>query len=186
MFVREVGPGIEMRLFEARDAEELFAVVEANREYLRKWLPWVDVTHSPADLRRFIERVRGQYEAGQGPQTALRWNGRIVGGIGCHPIDWPNRRCSIGYWLADECQGKGIMTRACASLLGYLFDEAGLHRVTIQCGTRNRKSCAIPRRLGFRREGVMRGAEWVNDRWVDLVVWGMLAEDWRARRQARI
>ena len=60
----------------------------------------------------------------------------------------------------------------------YLFDDLALHRVTIQCGTGNQRSCAIPQRLGFTREGVMREAEWVNDRWVDLVVWGMLSPDW--------
>jgi ribosomal-protein-serine acetyltransferase len=65
-----------------------------------------------------------------------------------------------------------------------LFDEVELHRVTIQCGTGNHRSCAIPERLGFSREGVLREAEWVNDRWVDLVVWGMLASDWRSRREA--
>lgn len=185
MFVREVAPGIQIRLFDVADAEELFSVVESNRKYLRRWLPWVDVTHSPADLRRFIERVRNQFLGGQGPQAALRLDGRIVGSVGCHPIDWPNRRCSVGYWLAESCQGKGIMSRSCASLLDYLFGELKLHRVTIQCGTANRKSCAIPKRLGFRREGVIREAEWVNDRWLDLVVWGMLEGDWEARKRSR-
>jgi ribosomal-protein-serine acetyltransferase len=64
-------------------------------------------------------------------------------------------------------------------MLDYLFDELGLHRVEIRCGTGNTRSCAIPERLGFTREGVLRQGEWVNDRWVDLVVWGMLEVEWR-------
>jgi ribosomal-protein-serine acetyltransferase len=58
----------------------------------------------------------------------------------------------------------------------------GLHRVTIHCGVENARSCAIPERLGFTREGITRDGEWVNDRWLDLVAWGMLEHDWRARR----
>jgi len=182
MFVREVAPGIELRLFQPEDAEEVFAAVQRSREYLREWLPWVDFTESPHDIRSFIQRVHYQFEANQGPQAALRVEGKIAGSVGCHPIDWPNRHCGIGYWLEPSYQGRGIITRACANLLDYLFDEVGIHRVTIQCGTGNHRSCAIPQRLGFVHEGVMRQAQWVNDRWIDLVVWGMLEQDWRERR----
>jgi ribosomal-protein-serine acetyltransferase len=66
-------------------------------------------------------------------------------------------------------------------MLEYLFDELALHRVVIQCATGNVKSCAIPQRLGFTREGVARQGEWVNDRWLDLVVWSMLEEEWKQR-----
>jgi len=183
MFTRRVAPGIDLRLIESRDAEEIFAVVERNRAYLREWLPWVDYTESSEDVRRFSERVRNQFENNQGPQAAVRLDGNIVGALGCHPIDWSNRHCSIGYWLEAGRQGRGLMTQCCAAFLDYLFDDLGLHRVTIQCGVGNARSCAIPKRLGFSREGVMRQAEWVNDRWVDLVVWGSLEQEWRSRRQ---
>jgi ribosomal-protein-serine acetyltransferase len=183
MFARTVAPGIELRLFDRKDADDLFAVIEAERSYLREWLPWVDVSRSADDVRHFIERVQNQFASNQGPQSALWVYGCISGAVGVHPIDWPNRHCSIGYWLESGLQGRGIMTRACASILDYLFDELGLHRVTIQCGTGNHKSCSIPQRLGFVREGVIRQAEWVNDRWLDMVVWGMLEDEWRARRE---
>jgi ribosomal-protein-serine acetyltransferase len=182
MFVRTVAPGVELKLFEIADAEELFEVIEADRVYLREWLPWVDFSRSPEDLHHFIDRVRNQFSANQGPQSCLWVDGRISGAVGVHPIDWPNRHCSIGYWLRSSLQGRGVMTAACSSLLDYLFDELGLHRVTIQCATGNHKSCAIPERLGFVREGLIRQGEWVNDRWLDIVVWGILEDEWRARR----
>ncbi len=144
MFTLTVAPGIELRLFRPEDAEEVFAIVNRSREYLREWLPWVDYTESPNDVRNFIQRVHSQYEANQGPQAALWVDGRIAGGVGCHPIDWPNRHCSIGYWLEASHSGRGIITRACASLLDYLFDELGVHRVTIQCGTGNTRAVPSP------------------------------------------
>jgi len=67
----------------------------------------------------------------------------------------------------------------CESFLDYLFDDLGLHRVTIHRGVANARSCAITERLGFTREGGTR-----DDRWLDLVAWGMLEDDWRVRRIA--
>jgi ribosomal-protein-serine acetyltransferase len=175
-----MAPGIEMRQFEPRDAETVFTVVDRNREHLRQWLPWVDRTHSPEDIRQFILRVRAQFEADQGPNAGVWVDGAFAGNLGCHPIDWRNRNCSLGYWIDAAQQGKGVITRCCAAMLDYLFEELRLHRVEIRCGTGNTRSCAIPERLGFTREGLLRQSEWVNDRWVDLVVWGMLEEQWRA------
>ena len=184
LFQRTVAPGIALRQFEIRDAAPVFAAVDRNREHLRTWLPWVDTTHSAEDIREFILRVRRQFDAGQGPNTGIWVDGVFAGNVGCHPIDWPNRNCSIGYWVDERWQGKGLITRSCAVILDYLFTEARLHRVEIRCGTGNTRSCAIPERLGFVREGVAREAEWVNDTWVDLVVWSMLAEDWKRLRPA--
>ncbi len=182
MFHRIVGPGIEIRQFELSDAEPLYDTVDRNRAYLREWMPWTDLTHSADDIRNFIERTIAQRDAGQGPQAGIWLDGKLCGSIGCHPIDWANQNCSIGYWIDSAHQGKGIMTRCVAVLLDYLFDEVMLHRVEIRCGTGNFKSCAIPQRLGFQREGVARGAEWVNDRWIDLVVWSILQDEWQSRQ----
>jgi ribosomal-protein-serine acetyltransferase len=179
MFQRKVDDSIEIRQFEPRDADAVFAVADRNRLYLREWLPWVDLTQSPQDVREFILRSLAQYHSNQGPNAGIWIAGEFAGSVGCHHIDWVNRACSIGYWIDGARQGQGIVSRCCASLLDYLFDEVGLHRVVIQCGTGNTKSCAIPQRLGFTREGVLREAEWVNDRWVDLVVWSMLDSEWR-------
>ena len=179
MFHRTVAPGIELRLFDYPDTETLFRIVDRNRDYLREWLPWVDRTRGLADIHEFIARVRAQFENNQGPQCGIWIDGELAGGIGCHPIDYNNRNCSIGYWIEQARRGQGIVTRCSSAMLDYLFGVLGLHRVVIQCGTGNHRSCAIPQRLGFTREGVARQAEWVNDRWVDLVVWSMLAGEWK-------
>jgi len=136
-------------------------------------------------VRTFISRVIEQYMVGQGPQAGIWIGGEFAGSVGCHPINWPNKCCSIGYWLDRQHQGKGVMTRCCTVMLDYLFRELQLHRVTIQCGTGNKASCAIPERLGFTREGITREGEWVNDRWVDLVNWGMLEDEWKSRPPKR-
>jgi ribosomal-protein-serine acetyltransferase len=186
MFRRAVTSEIEMRLLDPGDAQACYAVVERNRAYLREWLPWVDRTHSPEDIRNFIQTIAiPQYEANNGPNCSIWITGEFAGGIGCHVIDWANRNCSIGYWVSAAHQGKGIVTECCTSLLDYLFDELRLHRVTIDCGTENTRSCAIPKRLGFTSEGVKREAQWVSGRWLDLATWSMLEHEWRKRPRVR-
>ena len=96
MFQRTIAPGIEIRLFVPAEADTIFPVIERNRAWLREWLPWIDATHSAADIHDFIERSRAQFENRQGPQCGIWIDGSFGGSIGCHPIDWNNRACSIG------------------------------------------------------------------------------------------
>ena len=184
-FRRTVAANIDLRLLERRDAEPIFAAVERDREYLRQWLPWVDRTESAQHVRAFIEEVViPQWSDNRGPQCGIWVDGELAGSVGCHPIDWANRLCSIGYWVESRRQGQGIVSRSVSTMLNYLFEEECLHRVVIQCATGNVRSCAIPLRLGFVQEGVLREAELVGGRWLDLVTWGMLEQEWRQRTQA--
>jgi len=181
VFEHGVDDEIALRLLEPRHAEELFALTDANRGHLRPWMPWIDAIRSAADTRAFIEGAQRQFAANDGFQAGIRYRGRLVGAIGLHRVDWPNAATSIGYWLDRDHEGRGIATRACRSVLSIAFDELGLRRVEIRCAVENRRSRGIPERLGFRAEGTLRQAERVADRFVDHVVYALLAPEWRAR-----
>ena len=90
-----------------------------------------------------------------------------------------NRKVEIGYWIAAKFQGKGIVTDACRALMEHAFEEWKLNRVEIHCATGNKKSCAIPERLGFQLEGVLQKALFVHGKYLDSNVYGMLARDWK-------
>ena len=70
----------------------------------------------------------------------------------------------------------------CRALVDHAFEEFGLNRVSIACATENKRSCAIPERLSFQREGIQRQAEWLYDHFVDHVVYATLASEWQKRR----
>jgi ribosomal-protein-serine acetyltransferase len=162
------------------DAVELFAVTDANRAHLRRWLPWLDSVKSSSDSAGFIQATLKQFAEHQGFNAAVLHDGAIVGVIGHHRISWANRSTSLGYWLAASHEGRGIMTAACRALVHHAFTEYTLHRVEIRCATGNARSCAIPVRLGFRREGHLREAEWLYDHYVDHHVFAMLQGEWKA------
>jgi ribosomal-protein-serine acetyltransferase len=167
----------DLRLLEEADADELHRLIEANRAYLAAWMPWA-ADQTPEGTREFIALTRRQAEAREGFQAALVSDGTIVGMAGFHAVNWPHRSGTIGYWLDEGHQGRGLMTRAVRDLVDYAFTEWELHRVEIRAATQNRRSRAIPERLGFREEGVLREAERIGDRYNDLVVYAMLAPDW--------
>jgi ribosomal-protein-serine acetyltransferase len=172
----------ELRILEKHHAPDIFALTQKHRAYLRAWLPWVDATKSVEDTEKFISITRDQFASNNGFQTSLWHNGEIVGLIGYHWISWPNRLTSIGYWLASDHQGKGLMTKACDTLVTHAFENYNLNRVEIRCAVENLKSRAIPERLGFRLEGQIRDAERMTDgKYVDHAVYGMLARDWKSQ-----
>lgn len=178
----EVSERTYLRPFEAADAEELHALIESNRDYLARWLPWAG-QQTPTDTERFIQRAQAQLESDDGFQAALVRDGRIAGAVGYPTVDWSHRRTSIGYWLSEDCQGRGTMTAAVRVLVAHALDVWNLNRVEIRVATENRRSRAIPERLGFREEGTLRQAERVGERYLDTVLYGLVASDWQ--RQER-
>ena len=179
-----IDPDLELHLLAERDAGDIFALVEQNRPYLRQWLPWVDYTRSIEDERAFIRSLQAQYLGDNGFACGIWYQKQLTGTIGYHPIDRIKSQVEIGYWLAAPFQGKGIMTKACRVMVDYAFTRLGIQKVVIRCALGNTRSCAIPRRLGFQYEGIVKQGEWLYDHFVDLNVFGMLASDWPPQHNA--
>jgi ribosomal-protein-serine acetyltransferase len=179
----KAGRGLELRALSPPDAKALYALVDANRARLRKWLPWLDANQSPADSRAYIQRVRAQARAGHGQSYGLWWKGRLAGVAGFVWIDAANRSAAIGYWLDAAAEGHGLVTAAVAALLRHGFRTLKLNRLEIRAAVRNRRSRAVPERLGFRHEGTLHQAEWLYDRYVDHAVYGLVVGEWGASRR---
>lgn len=170
----DLGDGVEVRYLEPDDAEEIFEVIDVNRDRLRQWMPWVETTVEPVDTRAFIERDR----AADGMDAlGMYVEGRYVGGIGLRP-DAAHGDAEIGYWIGAAHEGLGLVTRASRALIDHAFDVLGMHRVTIRVAPDNGRSRAIVERLGFREEGVLREAGMSALGHHDLVVYGLLDREW--------
>lgn len=170
---------LQVRSLQLTDANELFALTDANRNHLRQWLPWLDKTTTSADTRTFIRNALEQFEDTGAMVAAICYDNKIVGVIGYNQIDWANAIAHIGYWLAESHQGNGIMTMACRYFVEYSFSNLSLNRLVIRCATRNYRSRAIPERLEFCHEGRAREAEWLYDHFVDHEIYAVLSRDWQ-------
>ncbi len=170
---------VHLRLLDEADARELHALVETNRAHLARWLPWA-AGQTFDDTLDFIRRTRSQLSENDGFQAAIVLDGGIVGMVGYVSVDWGNRSTRIGYWLDEARQGRGTMAAAVRLLVDHALTTWQLNRVEIRAATENRRSRAIPERLGFNQEGTLRQAELVDSRYLDSVLYSMLAADWRA------
>ncbi len=177
----EAGEGVTLHPVTLGDAAELYAAIERNRSRLQPWLPWATPGYGPEEARAFIALCERENADGRALALVIRKHGALCGSVAFHRIDLRNQSTSLGYWLDGEHEGSGIMTRACRAVVTEGFRSYNLHRIEIRCGTGNERSAAIPRRLGFTEEGILREAEWVRDRWVDLRVFGMLRRDWESK-----
>jgi ribosomal-protein-serine acetyltransferase len=168
-----------LRLLEEADARELHGLIEANRAYLAPWLPWA-AGQTLGDTLDFIRGTQSQASENEGFQAAIVTGQGIVGVIGYVGLDWGNRSTRVGYWLDEGQQGRGTMTAAVRLLVNHALTVWRLNRVEIIVATENRRSRAIPERLGFCEEGTLRQLQMVAGRYLDCVSYSMLAADWRA------
>jgi len=178
MFTCPLNDDACLKMLEVRHAPDIYNLIDSNREYLRRWLSFVDSTRHPVDTEVYVRATQNQYIL-DGSICAGIWHmGEMAGLIGMHSINWSNRATSIGYWLGEKFQGKGLVTLSVRAFLDYIFSELNRHRVELRAGTKNSKSRAVAERLGFTHEGTLRDAEWLYDRFIDLEVYAMLKSNW--------
>lgn len=174
----DLGDGALLRRYTLDDAEDVYALVDANRDRLEPWMPWAAGTRTVDDERTWLASVLADPANLEG--TALLVGGRYAGGVGLSvgPFGiW----AELGYWIDTRHEGRGLITRACTALIDLAFDELGVHRVVIRAGVDNARSRAVPERLGFTREGVHREEGQGVHGFHDLVVYGLLEHEWRSR-----
>ena len=176
---RSLGEGASMRPLALTDIEELHALIEANRAHLRRWLPFADQPRERTAA--YVERGMRDASVGKGLNMAIVSEGALAGMVSFVDLSREHRLTSIGYWLAEHAQGRGLMTRAVAEMVDAAFGPWRLERVEIRVAVENSPSRAIPERLGFRREGELRRAIRVDGVSQDDIVYGLLADDPRAR-----
>ena len=102
----------------------------------------------------------------------------LIGDIGIHFID--NQQVEIGYTIAKQHQGLGFATEAAKAVINYLFCELKKHRITASIDPENTASVALLEKLGFRKEAHFRESLFLNDKWVDDVIYALLAREWKA------
>jgi RimJ/RimL family protein N-acetyltransferase len=126
--------------------------------------------------------MRARHEMWQ-TDTAGDWvvieGGEPAGRASVHNLDLREGSGEAGYWVLPEARGRGLATRALLALSGWLFEEAGLHRVELEHSTANPASCRVAEKAGFAAEGVKRRALLHDDGWHDMHFHERLREDAR-------
>ncbi|MEH6345702.1 MAG: GNAT family N-acetyltransferase [Bermanella sp.] len=161
-------PLMHLKPLDQNHISELHQLIENNRGYLREWLPWLDNIKLISDTANFIGSISHPSSA---PHFGVFHQGRLCGVAGFHEIETQIKVGTIGYWLAQNHAGKGIISAAVKELLEIGFKKLKLEKIEIRCAKGNVRSRSVAQGLGFTYVKTLPDNEWLYDKYVDHVVY---------------
>jgi len=188
MLAIRVDEQIDLRLLSERDLDAHFALLTANQAFISVWEPWVNAITYAGQLD-YVRYMQDQYANGIAFTCGVWYRECVdclhdlVGNV-TYRTSRDIRSVELGYWLAEDYTGQGIITRAVGALLRYAFETDKLNRALIRAAADNTASRAVAERLGFHLDGLLRGDMRLHNRTVDRVIYTMMMTDWEAM-QAR-
>jgi ribosomal-protein-serine acetyltransferase len=170
---------VSLRPVRRTDAQNRFACAKRNSERLRPWFFWAGEALNLGEIETYLASVESQAQPRSDYEYGI-WNGdEYAGSVGLHKIDYVNRIARIGYWIDAALEGRGYIRQSVHALMELGFNTLHLNRIEIRCAPNNAPSRAVPERLGFTQEGTHRQVLALHGGFQDLIMYAMLARDWR-------
>jgi ribosomal-protein-serine acetyltransferase len=175
-FILQVSADIILRLMTKEDAQVQFDSIQKNREFLRKYLNWVDKVENIQNTLDKIQLDHENFKKGESLELGIFYKEQFVGRVGFHEIT--KHAAEIGYWLDEEFNGLGIITQSVEKITEYGIHTLKKHRIVIKMDINNFPSKSIPKRLGFTYEGTEReSSRALNGNWRSTEVWSFIESD---------
>ena len=179
---RLVGQQCVLRPYRSGDGSAVFHAVDRSRADLKHWVTWVDEYPLEEDWERYVRRMAAQWSTRESLAFGI-WSSdetELYGGVGIHGINWTVPSGEVGYFLHADARGKGIAAEALRLVVELGFLEIGMNRLWATCDVINQGSWHLLDRVGFKREGHLRGERRNPQGGIrDTFVYGMLAREWQ-------
>jgi ribosomal-protein-serine acetyltransferase len=173
-----------LRPLEPWQAEEFLAHLDRARDHIAPWVGPSFVATDLASARSVLQRYADAKASDRGGIHGIWLENELVGGVMFVSLDTASLTCELGCWLEPAAEGRGLVTRSVGVLIDWAVWERGIQRLEWQTLSTNEPSIRVARRLGMRRDGVLRkavpGRNGSTERG-DLEVWSLLASEWRER-----
>jgi RimJ/RimL family protein N-acetyltransferase len=143
----------------------------------RPWVPIAPGPGSPYAAPEPEEERRGPIPDAAEFSIVELASGELAGQVGLWGIDEHNRMAHVGVELRPAFRGRGLGADAVRVVCRYGFALRGLHRLQLETLFDNHPMIAVAEKVGFTREGTTRGSSWMNGRFLDDVIFGMLADE---------
>jgi RimJ/RimL family protein N-acetyltransferase len=140
------------------DGKVVYEAIQASLNELKPWMPWAHTNQSEQDVEANIRDSIAKFITREDLRLHLfnKETGEFIGSSGLHRIDWNVPKFEIGYWIETRHSGKGYIMEATEAITNFAFKELKAMRVEIRCDSKNIKSRAIPEKLGFTLEGILK------------------------------
>ena len=173
MFKTIIDNELSIALVEENFASHYAEISQSQNEYLSQWLAWPPHCKTAQDFRIFIQRSLHDYAEGKSMTCAIVYQGNVVGNCSFNTIDHSTKKVTVGYWLSETKQGKGIVTRVVQKLIEIAFEELDMEKIEISAATENMSSRKVCERLQFTLEGIITRNENLNGRIIDHAIYGL-------------
>ena len=157
------------------DADDAAIVAACQDPEIPRWTR-VPEPYDERCAAEWAAESQRQREAGEGLHLVIADAGtdELLGSIGVQDIRRAESRCDIGYWLARQARGRGVMTRAVRLLSRWVFDNLPIERIQIAVQPDNRASRAVAERAGYGFEGILRSYIEIKGRPRDMAMHSLL------------
>ncbi|MFJ3709256.1 GNAT family N-acetyltransferase [Streptomyces sp. NPDC090053] len=183
MFAISLGDGGELRPLEPWRAEEYLAHIDRGREFISQFVGLATAATDLVSARAFLQSYAEKQAADTGMLYGIWLDGTLVGGVLFRVFDSASGTCEAGCWLEPAGTGRGLVTRAVRVLIDWAVEERGMHRIEWEAASTNTASVKVAERLGMTREGVRRESYPHRGVRLDMEMWSVLADEWRAHRK---
>lgn len=175
-------PRLRLRPFVEADVADLWPLV--SDPALTRMMSW-SAHRDPAETLAFIRHMAAGRAAGTDLAWAVEHEGRASGVIGLHGITWTVAalrvdRAELGYWIAPQLRGRGLITEAARAVLLFAFGTLGLHKITVRCFEENAASRRVIEKAGFRFLARAQDDAWRDGRWWSDLIYELTALEWVA------
>ncbi|BCB03604.1 GNAT family N-acetyltransferase [Bacillus sp. KH172YL63] len=168
-----------LRMPKPGDGTVVNGAIKASINELRPWLGFVQEEPSVEDTETNTVEAHANFLT----RASLRYlifkkgTNEFIGSTGFHNIDWNVPKFEVGYWIDTRMGGHGYMVEAVGKLTEFALSELKGKRVEIRCESTNMKSRAIPEKLGYELEGILRNEDLSvdNERLTDTCVYGRIS-----------
>ena len=180
-----IGERILLRKHSVSDARSIQEAIVESKAEIDPFFDWAANLISLEERQMKLAREAAAWVLRE-QLTYGVWLGtseRYIGDLGFYRPDWRLRRFEIGYWLRSTEVGHGYVTEGARLLCDLAFELFEARKVFVQCDGDNARSAQVAIRLGFREEGRLRNhSQKPNGDPVDTLIYGILREEWLARR----
>jgi RimJ/RimL family protein N-acetyltransferase len=174
--------GVELRELRIEDAASLFAML-TSEEVARFISPPPTTIHG---FEQFIDWTHRQRTAGEYACFAVVLKGFDTA-IGIFQVRETEPGFSTAEWgfaLGSAFWGSGVFAAGAALVLQFAFETLGVHRLEARAAVRNGRGTGALRKIGAVQEGILRRSFLRNGEYLDQALYTIVAEDWRAARDA--
>ncbi|WP_077356290.1 GNAT family N-acetyltransferase [Virgibacillus halodenitrificans] len=141
----------------------------------------MDPLKNKSDALGMIRSFHQNYESNRG----IRWGiiisdtQEFAGTVGLNNLSLWSKKAEIGYELHPNHWNQGYITEAVEGVLNYAFDELQLFRMGAVTYPQNTASITVLEKLGFQKEGLLRGYLYQNDQSYDANIFSLLKNEWK-------